>query len=198
MLYPPIDPRLTTMENESQGLRPALTAPSVSADSSPIFPGSSGGSGLKPLLPKNVFSKIDFRGLDECWIWNGCKSKGYGLLRYKRKIFRAHRFVWSAVNGEIPNGKLVCHKCDVPSCVNPSHLFIGTDLDNALDKVKKGRHKCGIGGKCKHTIDTLKWASELRRSGYRYSSISEITGVPKSTLLSFMNGISRQRYPHDR
>jgi hypothetical protein len=75
---------------------------------------------------------------DGCWLWTGRKIEGYGVLPEK-KTTRAHRKVFELVHGPIPSGLLVCHKCDIRSCVNPDHLFLGTHTDNAHDRVKKGR-----------------------------------------------------------
>lgn len=79
-----------------------------------------------------------------CWIWLGSVDKnGYGILSFyaegKRTHVRAHRASFTAFNGQIPEGFFVCHKCDVPGCVNPHHLFAGTALDNTRDMIAKGR-----------------------------------------------------------
>lgn len=77
-----------------------------------------------------------------CWLWDGRYSKsGYGTLGGGRKGERvqAHRLMWEAVNGPIPGGLLVCHRCDVRGCVNPDHLFVGTAKDNTRDMMVKGR-----------------------------------------------------------
>lgn len=75
-----------------------------------------------------------------CWEWQGIKDKqNYGILHHNRKNLKAHRISYEIYYSE-PLGELYClHKCDNPSCVNPNHLFSGTNLDNMRDKVKKGR-----------------------------------------------------------
>lgn len=76
-----------------------------------------------------------------CLIWLGAVEKkfGYGVLVRKPKTWLAHRLSWFLTFGDIPDGSHVLHKCDVPSCVNPGHLFLGTHKDNMADKVKKGK-----------------------------------------------------------
>ncbi len=85
---------------------------------------------------------------ESCWLWKGVKNEdGYGLLYYKKilKNISTHRASWIIHNGEIPEGLCVLHKCDNPSCVNPKHLFLGTNQDNCNDKMLKKRHKSSIG-----------------------------------------------------
>lgn len=79
-----------------------------------------------------------------CWLWAGTRDqKGYGKLSFKGRFQFAHRVSWSLVNGSIPEGMNVCHRCDVPSCVNPDHLFLGSQADNVADMRQKGRARGG-------------------------------------------------------
>ena len=75
-----------------------------------------------------------------CWLFAGCKdSGGYGMIGVNGKGNKAHRISWATVNGPIPSGLMVLHRCDIPNCINPDHLFLGTQLDNMRDCKAKGR-----------------------------------------------------------
>lgn len=80
-------------------------------------------------------TKVCF-GASDCWYWHGCRDNGgYGVLNGQK----AHRVSWRLFFGEIPSGLFVLHKCDLPSCVNPNHLWLGTQKENMQDMVRKGR-----------------------------------------------------------
>ena len=77
-----------------------------------------------------------------CWNWTaGKQSMGYGMMTVKGKRMLAHRYSYElAHTNKIPKGMFVLHKCDNPACVNPDHLFLGTQKDNIRDCIKKNRH----------------------------------------------------------
>ena len=75
-----------------------------------------------------------------CHEWTGGRdSHGYGIARIGSVLVRAHRYAWARVNGPIPAGMVICHRCDNPPCVNLNHLWLGTQRDNIRDAQDKGR-----------------------------------------------------------
>jgi hypothetical protein len=75
-----------------------------------------------------------------CWIWTGNDNGfGYGLFRIGKRRIMAHRVAWELYCGPIPDGLQANHKCDVPSCVNPNHLYLGTQAENLEDCRQRGR-----------------------------------------------------------
>lgn len=72
-----------------------------------------------------------------CWLW--LTGDRYGCFTLSGKAVSAHRASWMLFNGDVPDGMQVLHKCDIPSCVNPEHLFLGTQKDNIRDMREKGR-----------------------------------------------------------
>lgn len=90
-------------------------------------------------LEERLFDKVDIT--DGCWLWTAYRNKcGYGVIGTSGgKSALAHRVMYSLKVGEISEGKEVCHKCDVPACVNPDHLFLATHRENMEDSKRKGR-----------------------------------------------------------
>lgn len=119
-----------------------------------------------------------------CWNWNGLiDHKGYGrnTLGTSNGISaRAHRASWQLHFGEIPNGMLVCHKCDVRNCVNPNHLFIGSNADNLKDMVNKNRSPLGEKHwKHKMTDDEIEL---VRLSEFSGRTLAKLFGVSESQI----------------
>jgi hypothetical protein len=107
------------------------------------------------------FERVKVNDSDKCWPWDGIiQRSGYGILKLggpKNKFHgQAHRVSYELHYGSIPYGMLVCHKCDVPLCVNPEHLFLGTASDNNKDRARKGRTRN------QNTFKTIcKWGHPL-------------------------------------
>ncbi|MCI0564461.1 MAG: HNH endonuclease [Nitrososphaera sp.] len=101
------------------------------------------GRWARPSLADRLWSKID--KTETCWLWTGKKKcSGYGLIPKggpgkNSPALRVHRVMWELTFGPIPEGQKILHKCDVRHCVNPEHLFLGTQADNLADCKDKGR-----------------------------------------------------------
>lgn len=79
---------------------------------------------------------------DACWLWTGSTyGIGYGQFKHANKNRAAHIFSYELHHGPVPEGLVVCHHCDVPGCVRPDHLFVGTHKDNTQDMMRKGRNR---------------------------------------------------------
>lgn len=95
-------------------------------------------------LEERFWAKVDKKGEDECWEWKAGKYKfGYGEFSYNGKPESSHRISYILTHGSIPEGLFVLHRCNNPLCVNPRHLYIGTQFDNMKQKVNDGRCVCG-------------------------------------------------------
>lgn len=110
-----------------------------------------------------------FYAPDGCHYWTSRDRKGYGSLSIKHKDVYAHRLSYTVHKGEIPNGMHVLHTCDNPLCVNPDHLFLGTNNDNIADKVRKGR--CVVG-------------ENHKRSKLTQANVIQIRALCKNTNVS--------------
>lgn len=96
---------------------------------------------LTHLYGNRFWSMVLIPGPNDCWLWQrGVWKGGYGSFRIADKKYQAHRIAWMLEYGLIPEGYYICHHCDNPSCVNPHHLFLGTQRDNVQDCISKGRY----------------------------------------------------------
>jgi hypothetical protein len=135
-----------------------------------------------------------------CWEWGRAKSVGYGSLVFNGKKASAHRVAYESVNGPIKNGLHVLHSCDNRACCNPTHLSLGTNKDNIIDSVRKGRRKgitrnrpSGLKYKKDRKLRRDTWTGRyeemrsLREKGYSYQKIGEIIGCGRHTAYHALN-----------
>jgi len=133
----------------------------------------------------------------QCWPWNGTKDPhGYGLFKAAGKMHRAHRVAWALFRRRfIPDGLLVCHRCDNPICVSPFHLFLGTSADNTADMIQKGRRKRTFCDPLKFNIGAWR-AANLKMVGslHPLAKLTEaVVSQIKSALQSGESGVTVAR-----
>ena len=113
----------------------------------------------------------------DCWLWkSSIASNGYGQIWGGGKTLLAHRVSYELHVGPVPDGMFVCHTCDVPRCVNPGHLFVGTPLDNVVDMTSKGRR----GTRDRLTAAQKANVNFLRLAGAENLQCAEWFGVAKT------------------
>lgn len=129
-----------------------------------------------------------------CLVWHGARDKdGYGLIQdtYPQRVLRrAHRASFEEVNGPIPDGMQVCHRCDNPACIEPAHLFVGTNSDNQVDAVRKGRNA--------HQRVTVDEVRTLRRGVKRgevdWKQFADARGLSRIAVYEMVCGKRKWRH----
>lgn len=122
-----------------------------------------------------------------CWLWTGCVNTwGYGQINkggQKGAHIGAARLSWMIKNGPIGAGLCVCHKCDNPICVNPDHLFLGTQKDNMVDAQNKGHRAYGSKNvNARFCDDDIRNIRKMYEDGYRQKDIVDHYGASKSAI----------------
>jgi hypothetical protein len=135
---------------------------------------------------KRFWAKVDRSGgPDACWIWTGYREDyGYGRFKVGGQNVKAHRFAFE-LNGGVIGEMYVLHRCDNPPCVNPAHLFLGTNADNAADRAAKGRDADRRGaenGRAKLNEGAVIEIRALRDRGVPLHDISAMYGVHRSVV----------------
>lgn len=129
-----------------------------------------------------------------CWLWErSTNRRGYGSFYFEGAHFKAHRASYQAFVSPIADDKCVLHKCDTPSCVNPSHLFIGTNLDNVQDRTKKGRgvlpdNKGERNGMAKLTSEVVNEIRRRHHAGETKTHISKLFGISRQHVSDLVSG----------
>lgn len=134
-----------------------------------------------------------------CWEWQASTRAGYGVIKIEGKNLSAHRVSYEMHNGKIPDGMVICHACDNRLCVNPNHLFIGTQRDNVVDSFLKGRRVAPEGRRFikghspanrKLNESKVHLIISLYRQGFSNSSIADILGVGIHLVRDVRAGVS--------
>lgn len=154
-------------------------------------------------LADRFWEKVDKTG--ECWLWRAhLGSCGYGAFGLGGRAAKAHRVAFELTHGPIPPGLFVCHSCDVPACVRPEHLFLGTHVENMADMRAKGRspdHRGTKNTKAKLTPDLVRHIRARLSTGESRAQIARSLGVWPTTIS--MVALGRrwadvpQEAPHD-
>ncbi len=140
--------------------------------------------------PEIRFWKMVTKG-SACWTWTGSLGGSrYGVFKLNGKLIKAHRASWVFSGQTIPDGMKVLHRCDNPVCVNPDHLFIGTQCDNILDMENKGRgrHPSGVD----HSNAKLSATSVefIRNSGDSMADLARKFGVSRQAVFKVKRNIT--------
>ena len=151
---------------------------------------------------ERFWSKVNKNG--DCWEWDSCMRSGYGAFKLNGKSVSAHRISWIMANGDIPDGMGILHKCNNRCCVNPAHLYVGTQKDNVRDAIAIGAHKMftavdaikayrsrPIGsrvGPSKLTENDVRKIRTLRDGGLTYRKIAGFYGIDHTTVISLIKG----------
>lgn len=137
-------------------------------------------------IAERFWSKVNIHNKNECWEWTGGKTgNGYGSFYFSGWCI-AHRAAWILTYGTIPKGLCVLHHCDHPWCMNPNHLFLGTNADNVADRVHKGRsaRMCGEENPRAKLVksDRLEICRLYEETNLYQREIAEIFGVTQTTI----------------
>jgi len=125
----------------------------------------------------------------DCWLWTGAKGRrGYGKMMANGKTCVASRESYKIFKGPIPENKFICHTCDMPACVNPAHLWVGTPKQNAEDMVKKNRQSKNTKPAAKLSWEAVKEIKDLRSRGMIMKDIAILYRIKPSAIQAILAG----------
>jgi len=138
----------------------------------------------------NFLDRVDRSGDPEgCWLWQGVIARtGYGQVWNGKRMVATHRFSYSQLVGPITGDLMVLHRCDVRLCVNPAHLWLGTQADNMADCSAKGRSPVGTRHPRAHPTATVAAIRAAVASGESQYSVAARFGVSSSTVNRYVHG----------
>lgn len=157
----------------------------------------------KKSVLERISQKINVDPDTGCFIWTGAVAGGnkgvenskYGYIRINGKSLRVHRFYYELINGPIPDGMVICHRCDNRLCINPEHLFPGTQADNLQDMVEKGRdsHPRGEDNNSKLTESEV---FSIREQAEKGASLHELSAKYGVHVVTVRNIVKRKKWAH--
>ena len=143
--------------------------------------------------------KYEIDSTTQCWNWIAHRNdKGYGMFSHNRRPAKAHRIAWIIYKGDIPEGLCVCHRCDNRGCVNPAHLFLGTQKDNMHDCINKGRKVIQYGDEAsgaKLSGQEIEQIKALKKKGLRSPMIAQTFGITRQHVNRVVAGTARKLLP---
>jgi hypothetical protein len=146
-------------------------------------------------LVARFWDKVEKSSPSACWLWTAAQIRGYGQFHLgrdgaKQYTVYAHRYAWTITNGPIPDNLQVCHRCDVPLCCNPLHMFLGTQQDNMTDARQRGRL---VDGQHLIKVDDAGIRDILQNYRPRINGkqLAAKYGITLVSLMRFVNGTAR-------
>ena len=140
-------------------------------------------------IEQRFMKKVELIPFHTCWEWIASKHRfGYGWFRYDNKADVAHRVSYLLFKGPIDKHKHVLHSCDNPSCVNPSHLRLGSDQENSRDKLDRNRQAKGVdnGGKLTNA-EVLQLREEHKLTKQSYLALAKKYNISQTAAFFIMN-----------